>query len=138
MGERQRVFNGEGFKEKYATCRACPVGTYSDVIGSSKCRRCPSYHQTRSQGSSSEQDCFSKLVVLLYSIKWPPVFCIAVDPLLLECSAEGSGSEVTITCQTNRPPASTLCSFDGGLTHSCGENFKLAKLGIELTFIPFL
>ena len=43
----------------------------------------------------------------------------AVHPLLLECSSEGSGSEVTIDCRTNRPPASTLCSFDGGLSHQC-------------------
>ena len=58
--ESVRVFDGEGYREIYSTCQACPVSTYSDEIGSSSCRHCPAHHQTRSTGSSSEEDCYSQ------------------------------------------------------------------------------
>ena len=57
------------------------------------------------------------------------IFTPAVDPLLLECTTDGSRTHVTIDCQSNRPPVRTMCSFDGGLEHQCKwlVNFKLSR-----------
>ena len=43
----------------------------------------------------------------------------AADPLLLECATDGSRTHVTIDCRSNRPPVTTMCSFDGGVEHQC-------------------
>ena len=121
MTEGVRVFNGRGYRERYSTCQACPIGTFSDEIGASSCHQCPIFHRTRFQGSSSGKDCFSECLVNVITYRRLPAFWSTVDPLLMECDSEGTGNEVTIDCQTNRPPASVLCSFDGGLVHQCKQ-----------------
>ena len=54
----ERVFNGEGIKERYPVCRPCPVNTYEDRVGSVSCKSCPKFYQTASTGSTSSDDCF--------------------------------------------------------------------------------
>ena len=54
----ERVFNGEGIKERYPVCRPCSVNTYEDRVGSVSCKSCPDFYQTASTGSTSSDDCF--------------------------------------------------------------------------------
>ena len=54
----ERVFNGEGIKERYPVCRPCSVNTYEDRVGSVSCKTCPDFYQTASTGSTSSDECF--------------------------------------------------------------------------------
>ena len=50
------------------------------------------------------------------------LFCVLFDtaqPLLIDCESSSSGGHVTVSCQTNRPPVTTMCSFDDGPQHKC-------------------
>jgi len=98
--KQTRIFNGEAITERFQVCRPCPIGSYEPRVGSSMCTPCPEFHTTLSTGTPSAAQCI-------------------VDPLLLECTTDGSHTHVTIDCQSNRPPVTTMCSFDGGLEHQC-------------------
>ena len=43
----------------------------------------------------------------------------AAQQLVLECEARTTSGHIDIDCKTNRPPQTTLCSFNGGLKHQC-------------------
>ena len=62
VGIGERVFNGEGVKERYQVCRQCPVSSYQDQISSVDCKICPEYYQTRGPGSTSSNDCYGELL----------------------------------------------------------------------------
>ena len=59
----------------------------------------------------------------------------SAQPLLLECEASTSDGHVTVDCQTNRPPAMTVCSFDDGPEHHCRLHmWKKKKIFIYRTY----
>lgn len=41
------------------------------------------------------------------------------NPLLVECSAEGSASNKSIDCLINRPIVNSMCTFDDGAQQPC-------------------
>jgi hypothetical protein len=98
--ERSRIVNGVSFSESVPVCERCPLDTYADSLGSITCSQCPKYHTTSLPGASSVNDCLPQ-------------------PLVLECEARTTSDHIDIDCKTNRPPRTTLCSFNGGLKHQC-------------------
>ena len=61
VGSGERVFNGEGIKERYPVCRQCPVSSYQDQVASTDCKICPEYYQTRGPGSTAREDCYGNV-----------------------------------------------------------------------------
>ena len=39
-------------------CSICPIGRYSDTTRAARCMRCPTYHSTRQEGSTSKSQCY--------------------------------------------------------------------------------
>jgi hypothetical protein len=68
VGSGERVFNGEGIKERYPVCRLCPVSSYQDQVASTDCKICPEYYQTRGPGSISREDCYGNATTIISPI----------------------------------------------------------------------
>ena len=60
MTEEVRVIQGKAFKESYPTARECPIGAFSDKVGSTSCRRCPLYLTNDEPGSDSQEKCYGE------------------------------------------------------------------------------
>ena len=66
-------------------CILCPIGSYSDVSGTTKCRTCDMFRSTTSTGSKSSRDCVN--LAFNFVIGW--VFVILVVVLVIRLLING-------------------------------------------------
>ena len=74
----ERVFNGEGIKERYPVCRVCPVSSYQDQVASTDCKICPEYYQTRGAGSTSREDCYGNATTIIFPAPYQSHSCVKI------------------------------------------------------------
>ena len=138
--ERSRIVNGVSFSESVPVCERCPLDTYADTLGSTTCSQCLKYHTTSLPGASSVDDCLRELISTLHSCTqvYKYIFLVSpAQPLVLECQARTTSDHIDIDCKTNRPPQTTLCSFNGGLKHQCMQLSLpyVANLHIKCSYV---